>query len=181
MSPQRRSRSAAPCLLAALLLVSSAALCCRAEDLLASGARRGLRQAAQRVAAAAAGSPAIPTACINTGLDLQSSCTAELEIGSKALGLDPTADVSQIKVDIATLRNYLSKAPPPSAGCCSAAKAFNDAYCSCSPAVLDLVKSFTNNNIDQYREVARYLATRCKEVGTPFTAYIDNTCPKNKP
>lgn len=55
-------------------------------------------------------------------------------------------------MDNSKLKEFLKTAPPPSADCCSATTAFNNAYCSCSKEVLDLVKSFTNNNIDQYRE-----------------------------
>ncbi|PNH06814.1 hypothetical protein TSOC_006777 [Tetrabaena socialis] len=83
-------------------------------------------------------------------------------------------------VNTGQLRAYLAKAPPPTVKCCTATVRFNNAYCSCSPAVLDLIKSFTNNNINQYVEVAKYLEARCKGLGKPFKLYYGATCPKTK-
>ncbi|GIL62893.1 hypothetical protein Vafri_17101 [Volvox africanus] len=143
-----------------------------------ASAAEGLYYQHQRGLLQEGSTQSVPTECINTGLNLQSSCTKELELASKAFGLSPTSDVSSIKVNMSQLRAYLAKAPKPSADCCSAALSFNNAYCSCSPPVLDLVKSFTNNDVNQYYEVAKYLATRCKEVGKPFTLYLEKTCPK---
>ncbi|KAG2494016.1 hypothetical protein HYH03_007942 [Edaphochlamys debaryana] len=84
-------------------------------------------------------------------------------------------------VDPAKLRAYLATAPAPTSSCCTAAASFNNAYCSCSDSVLELVKSFTNNDIEAYSEVAQYLSNRCKEVGTDFTLYYKDTCPAQKP
>ncbi|KAG2425677.1 hypothetical protein HXX76_013519 [Chlamydomonas incerta] len=154
---------------AVVLLVVVAAASAAASG---AGGRRALLQQG--------GSPAVPPQCIQTGLALQNSCNKELEIASKAFGLAPNTDVSNIKVDSAKLQQYLGTAPPPGKPCCDATVAFNNAYCSCSPPVLDLVKSFTNNDVAQYREVAKYLEKRCKAVGSPFTLYMDGTCPPNK-
>ncbi len=44
-------------------------------------------------------------------------------------------------------------------------------YCSCSPAVLDLVKSFTNNDINQYGE-GEHWATRSASARKPSAQSI---------
>ncbi|GLC55969.1 hypothetical protein PLESTB_001050200 [Pleodorina starrii] len=138
--------------------------------------RRCLRQ--QPPPATASDGGLVPPECIYAGLNLQASCTHELELASKAFGLSPTSDISLIKVDFQQLRDYLQKAPDPSAGCCGAAQIFNDAYCGCCPVVLELIKSFTNNDVEEFYEVAYYLGERCPDVGKPFTLYMGDTCPK---
>ncbi len=88
------------------------------------------------------------------------------------------------QVDNNKLREFLKTAPPPSADCCSATVAFNNAYCSCSKEVLDLVKSFTNNNIDQYREgesqttatLASTGRVSCCEPGASKECVLPYTC-----
>ncbi|KAG2452979.1 hypothetical protein HYH02_002316 [Chlamydomonas schloesseri] len=174
----RRRTTATAAAAAAVLFVVAAAFCggaiAAATASSGAGGRRTLLQQ---------GSPAVPPECIQTGLALQNSCSKELEVASKAFGLAPNTDVSNIKVDSGKLQQYLETAPPPGKPCCDATVAFNNAYCSCSPPVLELVKSFTNNDVNQYREVAKYLEKRCKAVGSPFTLYMDGTCPaaKKKP
>ncbi|PNW87351.1 hypothetical protein CHLRE_02g119250v5 [Chlamydomonas reinhardtii] len=161
-------------LAAAAVVVVVAAFCAGGASAAAGGGggRRALLQQAA--------SPAVPPECIQAGLALQNSCNKELEVASKAFGLAPNTDVSNIQVDTGKLRQYLETAPPPGKACCDATVTFNNAYCSCSPPVLELVKSFTNNDVAQYREVAKYLEKRCKPLGSPFTLYMDATCPAGK-
>lgn len=52
--------------------------------------------------------------------------------------------------------------PLHSCRCCAGAKAFNDAKCSCSPPVLELVKGFTGGSTSTYAILAQWLADKCK-------------------
>ncbi|KXZ54102.1 hypothetical protein GPECTOR_5g205 [Gonium pectorale] len=132
-----------------------------------------------------ADSPAIPAPCIEAGLNLQSLCSEELDMGMAAFGVDPAYAATMGRgsgstIDSAQLKKFLDEAPPPTARCCEAVEAFNNKYCSCSPAVLDLVKSFTNDDINQYRMISKYFQNSCKKVGKSYTLYLDDTCPKAK-
>lgn len=53
----------------------------------------------------------------------------------------PAANVTQAQVDA-----FTAVAPPPTSECCQAACAFNAAYCSCEPAVLDFAVQVSGND-----------------------------------
>lgn len=46
--------------------------------------------------------------------------------------------------------------------CCAAVTSFNSAKCSCSAAVLGLVKGFTGGSESTYAVLAGWLADNCK-------------------
>ncbi|GIL62892.1 hypothetical protein Vafri_17101 [Volvox africanus] len=126
------------------------------------------------------GNPAVPPECMDAGLDLQSKCGDDFNSGLTAMGIDPAKvsnDPSSVKIDLKKLQEVLDKADPPSAKCCDATAKFNNQYCSCSPAVLDLVLSFTNDDMNQYRVVSKYFEKGCKQIGKPYTLYLEGTCP----
>jgi hypothetical protein len=66
---------------------------------------------------------------------------------------------------------YVKQAPPPSAECCQVAKAFNDARCSCDPAVLALAVQFAGGSPGFYQSMAKGFATACN-----FPVFIGPTC-----
>ncbi|KAI8463526.1 MAG: hypothetical protein J3K34DRAFT_526938 [Monoraphidium minutum] len=156
-----RRTPAAPRALAAALVFCAAAL---------------LRPAAAQPAAGPDIS-AVPEACINAGAELQGTCQEEFnsadayfsEQGASFAAADPAApvNITQEQID-----GYIAQAPPPSPECCAAAQAFNDDFCSCNPAVLDLAIQFTAGNPNIYRSVAAGFANACG-----FPAFIADTCP----
>lgn len=140
---------------------------------LALGGRRGVLQA--KPAKAAPDTSAVPEPCVQTGLNLQSACGPELQAGSKALGVsDPlSGSGAAVSVKDSDLRAFLAKQSPPSAGCCSAITAFNNAKCSCSPPVLELVKGFTGGAESTYAVLAQWLSQKCS-----FKLIYGPTCSK---
>ncbi|GLC41940.1 hypothetical protein PLESTB_001050300 [Pleodorina starrii] len=129
------------------------------------------------------GSPAVPPECMDASVDMQSKCSDEVNAGLTALGIDPNAvqsDPNAVQIDIKRLQAFLDKADPPSAQCCDATAKFNNQYCSCSSAVLDLVLSFTNDDLNQYRTLSKYFERGCKQIGKPYTLYLEDTCPADK-
>ncbi|KAG2494014.1 hypothetical protein HYH03_007941 [Edaphochlamys debaryana] len=123
----------------------------------------------------------IPPECMDAGLNLQSKCSDEFAYATEALGVDPSDPQAALgALGDARLQQFLDSAPPPSVQCCAASAKFNNAYCSCAPAVLDLILSFTNDDINEYVGLSKYFERRCKEVGQPFTLYLQGTCPKPK-
>ncbi|KAG2452978.1 hypothetical protein HYH02_002315 [Chlamydomonas schloesseri] len=122
---------------------------------------------------------ALPAECISAGMDLQAQCADEMSYASDALGIDPGAATSPGAVQLtdAQLSAFLDKADPPSVKCCQATVKFNNAFCSCSPAMLDLIKSFTNNDVNQYFILSKYFERSCATVGQKYKLYFGDTCP----
>ncbi|KAL6754302.1 hypothetical protein V8C86DRAFT_2705292 [Haematococcus lacustris] len=118
---------------------------------------------------------AVPPACLETGVTLQSACSAEIAGATAAFSIntDPTAAgrISQADID-----KYLTASKPPSPACCSAACAFNSNLCSCDANMLSLVASFTGGSVELYNKVVATFAQACK-----FTPYAGPTCPPKTP
>ncbi|KAG1660246.1 hypothetical protein FOA52_007643 [Chlamydomonas sp. UWO 241] len=108
----------------------------------------------------------LPQACIDSGLALQSGCEAVI---SKAQSLCP--DCGADDVDSGAVQEFLNDpANSPSDACCKAATDFNAAKCNCNEDVLTMVKSYTNNDLSLYQQVASALASTCGfalEFGSP--------------
>lgn len=131
---------------------------------------RGLLQGSQEATIT------IPKQCIQTGLDLQSSCAAEIQRASTFFGISGTATSILASTAVNTHRDKIDQyladsASNPSPECCRASAAFNAGKCSCDPNVVDLFKSFTNNDIGTYEKVATALGTSCK-----FDVLFGPTC-----
>ncbi|PNW87350.1 hypothetical protein CHLRE_02g119201v5 [Chlamydomonas reinhardtii] len=43
--------------------------------------------------------------------------------------------------------------------------------------MLDLIKSFTNNDVNQYYILSKYFERTCATVGQPYKLYFGDTCP----
>ncbi|KAG1673679.1 hypothetical protein FOA52_010547 [Chlamydomonas sp. UWO 241] len=99
----------------------------------------------------------LPPACIDAGLALQSGCE---KVISSAQSLCPDCGVGD--VDNGAVQEFLNDpANTPSDACCKAATDFNAAKCNCNENVLTMVKSYTNNDLSLYQQIASALASTC--------------------
>ncbi|GBF90144.1 hypothetical protein Rsub_03277 [Raphidocelis subcapitata] len=175
MQPPRRSRAPA---LAGPLLLALALAAARAQPAPAAPAAPAAAPAAPAAAPAAAPDLSqLPPACLDAGSKLQGSCSAEFGAADSFFaqqGVNTTGAAAGAPPALteAQLEAYVKQAPRPSDACCAAARAFNDAGCSCDAGVLSLAVQFTGNNPQLYETVAKGFATACD-----FPIQYGSTCP----
>ncbi|MEW5309113.1 MAG: hypothetical protein WDW38_001022 [Sanguina aurantia] len=159
------------------LLLTLAALIC------VSGSASALLEVSAAARSLLAAPPGIiPPGCTGPGLALQTDCAPEISaantyFGNALKGGKSASGHGVSSFNSAGVTAYLQNAKAPSAACCKASCDFNNNYCSCYPALLNIIKGFTANDIGIYYSTAGFIAKKCAY----GAAFYDKTCPADPP